>query len=326
MAENTLNGNEAIERAIAALNAAQSREKLIAALEAIRAQMNRGASFLVPVEVPQSALDQLDLTTAKPGDIVQAKKNLRLVIRKLKMETGDEYLAAFTSPAEVEKGEATLTIASPISAYLENILHAEGTAGIVLDPWSEPFLLTKDMIGVILEVNKKVQPKSRICFELGDITKIDCECIVNAANSSLLGGGGVDGAIHRAAGPELLEACRKLDGCNTGEAKLTKGYRLKADYVIHTVGPVYSGQARDETLLAGCYRNALTLAQQHGIHSIAFPAISTGAYGYPLREAAPIAMLTVSDWLDANVDYSMSVIFCCFDQQTYDSYQAFLGN
>ena len=326
MAENTLNGNETIERAIAALNAAQSREKLIAVLEAIRVQMNRGVSFLVPVEVQQPALDRFDPAAATLGDIVQAKKNLSLVIRKLKMDTGDEYLAAFTSPTEVEKGEATLTVTSLISVYLENTLHAEGTAGIVLDPWSEPFLLTKEMIGIILEVNKKMQPKSRIYFELGDITQLDCECIVNAANSSLLGGGGVDGTIHRAAGPELLEACRKLNGCNTGEAKLTKGYRLKAEYVIHAVGPVYSGQESDRTFLAGCYRNALTLAREHGIHSIAFPAISTGAYGYPLREAVPIAMFTVSNWLDANADYSMSVIFCCFDQQTYDSYQAFLDS
>lgn len=184
-------------------------------------------------------------------------------------------------------------------------------------------MLGKDRIGMSLEVNKKVPAKSRVSFARGDITKLDCACIVNAANSSLLGGGGVDGAIHRAAGPELLEACRKLHGCNTGEAKLTKGYRLKADYVIHVVGPVYSGQAGDKTLLANCYRNSLTLARRHNIHSIAFPAISTGAFGYPLEEAVPIAVLTVSDWLEANSDYSMSVIFCCFDQQTYDSYRAF---
>ena len=140
----------------------------------------------------------------------------------------------------------------------------------------------------------------KIQFIQGDITKSDCECIVNAANNSLLGGGGVDGAIHRAAGPALLAECRALGGCKTGEAKITKGYNLKARFVIHTVGPVYHGREEDAELLKSCYFNSLDLAKQNGIHSISFPAISTGAYGYPVREATYIALNSVFEWFNQN--------------------------
>ena len=160
----------------------------------------------------------------------------------------------------------------------------------------------------------------KILFDLGDITKLDCDAIVNAANKTLLGGGGVDGAIHRAAGRELLAECRTLGGCNTGEAKITKGYKLKAKYVIHTVGPIYSGKSSDAADLANCYKNSLDLARKHDIHSIAFPAISTGVYHYPLEEATRIALTTVDNWLKANADYDIEVIFSCFDKRTYDVY------
>ena len=166
------------------------------------------------------------------------------------------------------------------------------------------------------------QLKARITVEQGDITKLNCECIVNAANRSLLGGGGVDGAIHRAAGPELLAECRTLHGCRTGEAKITKGYRLKAKYIIHTVGPIYEGTAQDAVQLADCYRNSLDLAQEYDINSIAFPAISTGVYGYPLEDATEIAVDTVSNWLKEHLETEMKVIFCCFDARTTNVYRA----
>ena len=168
-------------------------------------------------------------------------------------------------------------------------------------------------------ISEKV--KNQIHVEQGDITKLDCDGIVNAANRSLLGGGGVDGAIHRAAGPELLAECRMLHGCRTGEAKITKGYRLRAKYIIHTVGPIYSGTAEDAAQLADCYRNSLNLAKEHDVHSIAFPAISTGVYGYPLEDATEIAVKTVAQWLEAHADYAMQVIFCCFDARTAQVYQ-----
>ena len=162
----------------------------------------------------------------------------------------------------------------------------------------------------------------------GDITRVtDVEAIVNAANRSLLGGGGVDGAIHRAAGPQLLEECRTLHGCETGQAKLTGAYRLPCKYVIHTVGPIWGGGGKQEArLLADCYRNSLQLAVDHGIPSIAFPSISTGVYSYPLEEAAQVAMDAVKTFIKENPGKLDLVEWVLFDRRTYDAYERALKN
>jgi O-acetyl-ADP-ribose deacetylase (regulator of RNase III) len=165
---------------------------------------------------------------------------------------------------------------------------------------------------------------SKIEIVRGDITKLDVDAIVNAANTTLLGGGGVDGAIHRAAGPELVAECRTLGGCEPGEAKLTHGYRLPARFVIHTVGPIWRGGKRGEAqILTNCYRNSLQLAVENEIKTIAFSAISCGAYGYPIEEAAQIALKTTREFL-ALSDQIEKVIFVVWGEDVYDAYRRLL--
>ena len=163
--------------------------------------------------------------------------------------------------------------------------------------------------------------KERLKIIEGDITKQKVDAIVNAANTSLLGGGGVDGAIHRAAGPELLEETRKIGGCPTGEARVSKGYKLPAKWVVHTVGPVWAGgHKNEENLLAGCYRNSLKAAAEVGVKSIAFPSISTGAYRFPLDRATEIAMTETGKFLEAN-ENPEKVVFVCFGEKVLKTYQ-----
>jgi len=167
--------------------------------------------------------------------------------------------------------------------------------------------------------------ESKLTVVKGDITKMNVDAIVNAANHSLLGGGGVDGAIHRAAGRELYEECKTLGGCNTGDAKITKGYKLPAKYVIHTVGPIYGREGGNEAdLLANCYKNSLTLAVAHNVRTIAFPSISTGAYGYPIETASKIAVTTVKNFLDEKKGYVEKVYFVTFSDTDFKIYQNLL--
>lgn len=167
---------------------------------------------------------------------------------------------------------------------------------------------------------------SRMTIAEGDITRLDVDVVVNAANDRLAPGGGVCGAIHRAAGPELAEACRRIGGCPTGEARLTPGFKLQAKYVIHAVGPVWNGgQANEDALLASAYRHSLELAREHGAASIAFPAISTGIYGFPLARATGIAVKTVADFLRAN-DAPARVVFSCFGADVADAYHKSLAD
>jgi len=166
--------------------------------------------------------------------------------------------------------------------------------------------------------------RDRLEIMLGDITRLEVDAIVNAANESLLGGGGVDGAIHRAAGPELLAECKQLRGCRTGESRITAGYRLPAKFVIHTVGPVWRGGSnREPELLASCYRTSLSLAVEHGIETLAYPAISCGVYGYPYEPAARIAIRETTSFLDQQ-ESIQKIVFACFGDELYRVYERVL--
>ena len=313
-----LTGNAVIEEAIDRYYQDTTQDNLIAVLEAIRKRMHEDGHFMLPVIPPEQMLDAVDPATVKVGDTFTVQDESHFKLHHLQTKDGGNWLAAFTGRAEYEKGEATSIISFFIDEFLKRCRHM-AEEGVILNPWGNSFLLTKDLIRLIFEADR---PDNHIYFEMGDITKMKVDAIVNAANRSLLGGGGVDGAIHRAAGPGLKEECRALGGCETGEAKITGGWLLPANYVIHTVGPVYrAGDPRCEKLLYACYQNSLELAKKYDLHTVAFPAISTGAYGYPKQEAAFTALQAVSNWLAANPDYGMAVIMVCRDQETRTCYQ-----
>lgn len=309
-------GSEEVEKSLAALAQDRTKEHLVQCLEALRKAMHAGGHVLFPVQpfTPQ-------------GGAKTPARALR--VKLLSTKDGRTWQVAYTSEGAYKSGRSAKepAIGAPIRKALEQYT-AQAPAGnrapdkingIVLNPEKNPLFLDRKVIEQIMKVEEAA--KSGILVTKGDITKVKADCIVNAANTSLLGGGGVDGAIHRAAGPGLLAECRTLDGCHTGEAKITGGYNLPAKYVIHTVGPIYDGDEEDPILLASCYTNSLELARQKGLHSIVFPNISTGVYGYPKAEAAQIAMNTVGKWLAAHKDYVMHVVMCCFDQENYALYE-----
>ena len=291
--------------AIAKYAEVQNTTTLSRLLRAVYNLLLEGADIIIPVAAQAAEAGQIALVT-------HTTDNDNLV-----------YVAAYTENVTLPDAKEFTTIERPLANYFEAILQMEGIAGIIFNPTSPtPFTMQKKMLSELLAQLQQGKAKNSIGVWRGDITTLDCDVIVNAANSSLLGGGGVDGAIHAAAGPELLRECSDLNGCKTGEAKITFGYDLKTPYVIHTVGPIYNGKTSQRLELADCYRNSLDLAKKHHLHSIAFSAISTGVYGYPVEEAARIALLTVTQWLNANPTYGMNIILTCFNSAVQNAYES----
>ena len=282
----------------------QNNTNLARLLRAVFNILREGADVQIPVSLAAQAEGQLALETHTASD-------------------GQVYVAAFSSEeaASASQSEEYTLIARPLINYFEAILQMDGIAGIVFNPsFPAPFTMQKKMIKELLQQIAEHPSKNSINVWRGDITTLEVDAIVNAANSTLLGGGGVDGAIHSAAGSQLLEECKALCGCATGEAKISFGYDLPSTYVIHTVGPIYDGKLSQRIFLANCYKNSLELAKKHHLHSIAFAAISTGVYGYPVDEAARIALLTCTQWLNANPEYGMEITLVCFNNAVLKSY------
>lgn len=275
---------------------------------------------LVPIETPMDILDMMgDPERVKEGDTFTMDEPARIRFRHLAAgDDGEYYIPVFTSEEELRKGEISSCINQSLKGLIDACGDWEKCLGYIINPWDKKMMLPKKAIVLIMNYD----PVSHIELVKGSVVDMHVDAIVNAANKSLLGGGGVDGAIHRAAGPRLLEECRTLNGCNTGEAKLTKAYDITyADYIIHTVGPVYSGTKKDAEDLFNCYYNSLELAYENGCRSIAFPGISTGVYGYPLQEAAYVSMNAAALWLKSHKDTVMNIYFCCFREEELEAYR-----
>jgi len=249
--------------------------------------------------------------------LVPVEEETRRPVRLEADAEGDYYLPACTGEEQLKRsGQASVDLV-PMEDLLREAETEPDCVGLILNPGGRKLVLSRKMI----RAAREHRPKSRYTIVKGSVVDMHVGAIVNAANTSLLGGGGVDGAIHRAAGPGLLEECRTLNGCPTGGAKITGAHNIRhADRIIHAVGPIYRGREEDARLLASCYRRSLDLALEHGLTSVAFPCISTGAYGYPLREAAEIAVRTVTDWFGAHPEVVMNVYFCCFRDEELEVY------
>ena len=280
--------------------------------------LQNGMRVIVPIE-KQNEFTPDDKKTDREAnpvcistDEIQADSHI-LTIK----EAGGYCIPVFTSENEFIKGKFSFFTEKVLKNLLYEAKMQETCLGVIINPYGKRLVLLKEMIELAL--NYKAE--SHLSIIRGSVVDMHVGAIVNAANKTLLGGGGVDGAIHRAAGIGLLNECRKLNGCKTGEAKITGAYNLKnADFIIHTVGPVYHGTESDAELLADCYRNSLDIALRNDCSSIAFPCISTGVYGYPIREAAAISAKTALTWMNAHPDKVMNVYFCCFKNSEYDAY------
>lgn len=277
----------------------------------------------VPIEPPEDLLTKiLGSGSLKKGDVftIDETVGIKFTHWMVKEEEGKYYIPLFTSKQELNKTEKQSCINQTLGALLENIDNWKDCLGFIINPGDKYkcLVLGRNMIKLI----PGIKPKSNISAVMGSVLDMKVDAIVSSADTNLSGSGGIDGSIHRAAGPALLEECVSLNGCRVGEAKITGAYNITdADYIIHTVGPK-THRKKDRKLLEACYKNSLNAALENGCTSIAFPCISTGANGYPLADAAMTASLAAMEWIEEHKDKQMDIYFCCFREKEAAAYKA----
>lgn len=316
-------GNEAIEKAIDELRAARTQQNVAKVLETIRVRMNAGGQFFVPVRATEEEM--------RTG-VLKDPKNFKM--QAVKTNDGKTWQPAYTSKEQLGRSSSrpTFVITVPMDMFLrqfteeadEKTKMPDILSGIALNPEDKNFVLNRNAIKAILAANQMAKSGSKVLLAKGDIAVLKCDCIVNATDSKYTSGTGVTDSILNAGGPGLADELSELDECKVGEVKMTGGYDLPAAHVIHTVGPVYSGAEEDAGLLASCYINALNLAKAKDLKSIAFPAISTGSFGYPVEEAAKVAVTAIFGWMNANRDYGMQIILCCANDEIQQTFKKML--
>jgi O-acetyl-ADP-ribose deacetylase (regulator of RNase III) len=306
--------NRKLEDAIMEYTRDSSDEGLAVVGKALLDRIGENGEIAVPVVLPDGFSEAAD---DDEMDVIN------IDLRTIQDNDGNDWLPLFTNKGASAKGGETDLLAYSMKDIFQQIMTLDGISGAVIDPWTTPFQLPLDYIALLLNIVTE-EDGGEINLVQGNIVDVDVQCIVNSANNTLLCGpdeDGVNAAIHKAAGPGLDAECRALRGCAVGEAKITDGYDLDAEYIIHTVGPIYNGKLKDSGELGACYESCMDLARQHGITSIAFPCISTGAFGYPMEEAADVALQTVLQWLGDNEDYDINVTFCVHDDDAYKLYK-----
>lgn len=286
-------------------------------------EMRGKSRVLAPVDISDENMEKFE--NAETED-TQFEVDMKLI----EDEDGKTWIPLFTSEetyaADDDPDDDSTLLPFFINDIFDQVEDSDDIEGVVIDPWTNGFPVPGGLIDEILgDDDDDDEDAAGINLVRGNIEELDTDCIVNSANNTLIpGAGGVDKDIHDAAGEGLAAECRSLHGCGTGEAKITDAYDLNCEYVIHTVGPIYSGKQKDADDLADCYESCLYTAREHGLHQVAFPCISTGYFGYPKEEACDIAVQTVLQWLVDNDDYDMGITFCCKDEENYNIYQDYL--
>lgn len=290
------------------------KSSIIPIYNIIKLGLNHSLKVLLPID----SSSPLQNIINDRGKNIKFEDSLHIGLIRPKDDKDAYYIPVFTSENEHKKGSISSLLSIELNDLISYINRLTNCLGIIINPTSQKFVINRNMLDEIISY----KPKSHIELVVSSVVDMNVDIIVNAANISLLGGGGVDGEIHKRAGHKLIEECKTLGGCKTGDAKITASYNIKnANYIVHTVGPIYMGLEQDSIDLANCYKKSLDLAKKYNSSLIAFPGISTGVYGYPLDEASEISLNSINTWIRENSDTVINIYLCCFKEKEYIAYK-----